>query len=202
MRRHLVIALRLMILFTIVCGIAYPLLVTGLSQWWFPHQANGSLLRADGRVVGSAMLGQTFTAPRYFHPRPSAAGKGYDAMASGGTNLTPASADFQARVTAAVAQFRRENPQYHGPVPADMVTASGSGLDPDISPEAALAQAPRVAAARGLPLASVNALVRQHVQQRTWDLLGEPRVNVLELNLALDVRAPALPPAAHAGSPR
>ena len=186
MFRYLAPALRLMILFTVVCGVVYPLVVTGLCQWWFPRQANGSLIHGQGRVVGSALLGQTFTGAGYFHGRPSAAGPGYDGLASGGSNLGPSSPALAARLRTAAARFRRNNPAFHGPIPADLLTTSGSGLDPDISPAAAAAEAPRVAAARGLPLAQVLELVQGKIEPRTWHLLGEPRVNVLALNLALD----------------
>ncbi len=186
MFRYLAPALRLMILFTVLGGIVYPLVVTGLSQWWFPRQANGSLMHVQGRAVGSALLGQTFTGSDYFHGRPSAAGQGYDGLASGGSNLGPSNPALAARLLTTAAQFRRDNPAFHGPIPADLLTASGSGLDPDISPAAAAAQSPRVAAARGLPLVQVLALVQRKIEPRTWHLLGEPRVNVLALNLALD----------------
>lgn len=190
MFRHLTVSLRLMILFTVLCGVVYPLLVTGLCQWWFPRQANGSLVEAQGRVVGSALLGQRFSAAGYFQGRPSAAGRGYDALASGGSNLGPNNSTLASRLLTAATGFRRDNPAFQGAIPADLLTASGSGLDPDLSPAAAEAQAPRVAAARGLPLAAVQALIRGRVQPRTWHLLGEARVNVLELNLALDRLAP------------
>lgn len=198
--RHFGPAFRLTAWFTVLTGLVYPLAMTGLCQWLFPRQANGSLLRAEGRVVGSALLGQNFTAPQYFHPRPSAAGNGYDGLASGGSNLGPLNPQLTDRVAAAVKEFRRENPQFRGPIPADLPTTSASGLDPDISPAAAGAQAARVARARGLSPAVVRELIRLHTEGRAWGLWGEPRVNVLELNLALDrVRPGAASRAAVAG---
>lgn len=191
MRQYIGPALRLMILFTVLTGVLYPLLVTGLCQAFFPARADGSLIRSGGEVVGSSLIGQAFHQPQYFHPRPSAAGPaGYDAMASGGSNLGPTSAALVARVHAAAARFRGGNPTFSGAIPADLLTASGSGLDPDLSPGAAMAQAARVALARGISVARVRALVRGHVEGRQWGFLGEPRVNVLELNLALDSALP------------
>lgn len=199
MLRYLSPALRLMILFSVLCGIVYPLVITGLCQWWFPRQANGSLIHAQGRIVGSALLGQRFTAEGYFHGRPSAAGSGYDGLASGGSNLGPSSPILATRLAAAAAQLRRNNPGFYGSIPADLLTTSGSGLDPDISPASAAAQAPRVAAARQLPLAEVQGLVQSQIKLRTWRLLGEPRVNVLVLNLALDQLAQKQGLVAHHG---
>lgn len=193
--RYLAPAFRFTLLFTVLTGIIYPLVVTGLCQWWFPHRANGSLVQADGRIVGSSLLGQKFSGNAFFHPRPSAAGNGYDPMASGGSNLGPTNPKLLARVKAAVTRFHRNNPAFHGPIPSDLLTASGSGLDPDISPAAAYAQAPRVARARGLPLASVRRLIGQTIQPRQWGFLGEPRVDVLRLNLAL-ARLASAPPTA------
>ncbi len=191
MRQYIGPALRLMILFTVLTGLLYPLLVTGLCQVFFPARANGSLIRKGDEVVGSSLIGQAFSQRGYFLPRPSAAGTaGYDAMASGGSNLGPTSAALVARVHAAAARFRQANPTFAGAIPADLLTASGSGLDPDISPDAALAQAARVAVARGTSVARVQALVRGHIEGRQWRFLGEQRVNVLELNLALDAAFP------------
>ncbi len=202
--RYLAPAFRFMLLFTVLTGIIYPLVVTGLCQWWFPRQADGSLVRAKGRVVGSSLLGQTFTGAAYFHPRPSAAGNGYDPVASGGSNFSATNPALLSRVQTAVARFRRNNPAFRGPIPADLLTASGSGLDPDISPAAAYAQAPRVAQARGLPLASVRQLIGQMIQPRQLGFLGEPRVEVLRLNLALAhlARAPASRPSTITTDPR
>ncbi|HEX8389367.1 MAG TPA: potassium-transporting ATPase subunit KdpC [Sphingomonas sp.] len=177
-------AVVLTILFAILTGIVYPLAMTGVAQLVFPAKADGSLLRDGDRVIGSTVLGQAFTSPRYFNTRPSAAGKGYDALASAGSNLGPASKALVERVTTDLAARRAEG--VAGPVPADLVTTSGSGLDPDLSPAAALAQVPRVARVRGLPEAEVRALVGRHVERPTLGFLGEPRVNALALNRALD----------------
>lgn len=178
-------AIVLTLLFAILLGLVYPLAMTGLGQAIFPHQANGSVVRdAAGRVIGSAVVGQAFTQPRYFQSRPSAAGKGYDGLASSGSNLAPTSQALADRVKADVAARRAEG--IAGPLPADMATASGSGLDPDISPANAFAQASRVARERNLPLAKVRALVTAHTQAPALGFLGEPTVNLLALNRALD----------------
>lgn len=185
MNAHLRPALVLLLLFTLVTGVLYPLAVTGLGQWLFADQARGSLLQRDGHVIGSALLGQRFDGAGYFHGRPSAAGsEGYDASASGGSNYGPSSAALRARVEADLARLHAENPA--APVPAELLTASASGLDPDISPAAAHFQVPRIAAARGLDVQQLNQLVDAHLQPRWLGVLGEPTVRVLALNLALD----------------
>jgi K+-transporting ATPase ATPase C chain len=183
--------LRIKLFFTLVLGIGYPLAVTGISQLILPRQATGSLVTAGGKVVGSELIGQNFSKPEYFHPRPSAAGdKGYDATSSSGSNLGPTNKKLVDRVAASVDQFRKENPDYQGPIPADLVTASGSGLDPHISPDSARVQAARVAKARGAGLDQVNQLIAQSTEQPDLGFLGEPRVNVLKLNLKLDEQFP------------
>jgi len=184
-------ALRINIFLTILLGLGYPLAVTGLSQLLFPHQANGSLITQNGKVIGSELIGQNFTKPEYFQPRPSAAGNdGYDPTASGGFNYGPTNQKLIDRVKASVDKFHKENPDYHGPIPADLLTGSGSGLDPDISPASAQAQTPRVAKARGISADQLGLLVTQYTKAPDLGLLGEPRVNVLKLNLALDQQFP------------
>ena len=177
-------ALVMTILFALLLGIGYPLAMTGIGQAIFPSQANGSLVEQNGKVVGSAVVGQAFTSARYFQTRPSAAGKGYDGLASSGSNLGPTSQALVDRIKPDVAKQRADGNT--GPLPADLVTASASGLDPDLSPAAALAQVGRVARARGLPAARVRALVEGQVEQPLLGILGEPHVNVLALNRALD----------------
>jgi potassium-transporting ATPase KdpC subunit len=184
-------ALRINIFLMVLLGVAYPLAVTGVAQLIFPHQANGSLITKGGQVVGSELIGQNFTKPEYFQPRPSAAGNdGYDPTASGGYNYGPTNQKLIDRVKASVDKFHKDNPDYQGPIPADLLTGSGSGLDPDISPASAQAQAQRVAKARGISADQLNQLVAQYTQSPDLGLLGEPRVNVLKLNLALDQQYP------------
>jgi potassium-transporting ATPase KdpC subunit len=178
--------LRIKLFMTLLLGVAYPLALTGICQVAFPRQANGSLITVGGKVVGSELIGQNFASPEYFHPRPSAAGSGYDAVSSGGSNYGPTNQKLIDRVGAAVEVFRKENPGFSGPIPADLLTASASGLDPHISPDAARAQAARVAKARGLSEDQVKQLIAGHTEPPVLKFLGEFRVNVLKLNLALD----------------
>jgi K+-transporting ATPase ATPase C chain len=177
---------RLMLVFTVLTGLLYPVAITGIAQMIFPKQANGNLIRAGDKVVGSELIGQSFTQPQYFHPRPSAAGNGYDASASGGSNLGPTSQKLIDRVKGAAAEFRKENPDFTGNIPADILTTSSSGLDPHISPAAAAAQTARVARARGVPEEQVADVVREFTAAPDFGFLGEPRVNVLLLNIALN----------------
>jgi K+-transporting ATPase ATPase C chain len=188
MKKNLMTAVLMTIATTVLLGILYPLLVTGLAQLLFPNQANGQLIKEkDGVVVGSRLIGQSFSGPGYFHSRPSAAGAaGYDPTASGGSNLGPTNAQLIARVQGDVAKLQAENPGT--PIPVDLLTTSGSGLDPDISPAAAQFQIRRVAAERKIQEAEVARLVGENSENRQWGFLGEPRVHVLELNLALDAR--------------
>jgi K+-transporting ATPase ATPase C chain len=189
--QHLRSAVLMTVVLTILFGIVYPLVMTGISQVLFPSQANGSLVRnAQGNVIGSAILAQNFSKPQYFHPRPSAAGNdGYDPTNSGGSNLGPTNQKLIDAVKVRTDAYRAENGlTADAPVPIDAVTASASGLDPDISPANALLQVGRVARARGLSQDQVRSLVDQYTEGRTLGILGEPRVNVLELNLALDAR--------------
>jgi K+-transporting ATPase ATPase C chain len=182
---------KMMLVLTVLTGLLYPGVVTGLCQVLFPARANGSLIVANGHVIGSELIGQNFKRPEYFQPRPSAAGNdGYDPMASGASNLGPTSQKLADRVKDSVASFRKNNPDYTGPIPADLVTASGSGLDPDISPASAEAQAARIAKARGIPVEQVRNLIAGHTRGRDLGFMGDPRVNVLEINLALDQAAP------------
>lgn len=189
MLSHLRPALVSMGLFTVLLGLAYPLAVTGVAQAAFPAQANGSLVRdANGRVIGSTLIGQTFATPDYFHGRPSAAGNGYDAAASSGSNMGPLNDKLIAREKADAVTLRSENPG--AAIPADAVTTSASGLDPDISPANARFQAPRIAKARGVQEGQIEALIAAQVQQPLLGFIGQPRVNVLALNRALDARYP------------
>lgn len=191
MRRHLDTAIRMTILTAVLLGLLYPLAVTGVAQVLFPGAAHGSLVRAGGRVVGSAFIAQGFTQDRYFWPRPSAAGDGYDAMASAASNLGPTNKALIERVGRDVRKQVRANRGFAGrPVPVDMVTTSGSGLDPHITVANARAQAARVAEARGLRRDALLRLIDAHTAGRTFMFLGEPRINVLELNLVLDQTAP------------
>jgi potassium-transporting ATPase KdpC subunit len=184
-------ALRINIFLMILLGVGYPLAVTGISQLAFPHQANGSLISRNGQVVGSELIGQNFTKPEYFQPRPSAAGNdGYDPTASGGYNFGPTNQKLVDRVKASAEKFHKDNPDFHGPIPADLLTGSASGLDPDISPASAQAQEARVAKARGISQDQIGQLVAQYTKSPDLGLLGEPRVNVLKLNLALDQQYP------------
>lgn len=204
MLQHLKTSILLVIVMAVITTVAFPMVITGLARMVFPRQAGGSLIQREGKTIGSELIGQSFTSPRYFHPRPSAAGSGYDAAASSGTNLGPTSAklingihkqlpngkddpgNFEG-IKDLAAAYRKENALPAGaPVPADAVTRSASGLDPDISPANAALQAPRVAAARGLSEDAVRQFVRQHTQGPQLGFVGEPRVNVLTLNLALD----------------
>jgi K+-transporting ATPase ATPase C chain len=187
MRRQLLPALLMTIVMTLLLGLAYPMVVYAVGQIGFKDRANGSLVEVDGKPVGSALLGQTFTKPEYFHPRPSVAGDGYDGLSSSASNLGPSNPDLLKAIKERVAAYREENHlAATATVPVDAVTASGSGLDPQISPANARIQATRVADARGIPLADVLAAIDRHTQGRQWGFLGEKGVNVLELNLDLD----------------
>lgn len=179
-------AIVLTLVLMVIVGFAYPGLVTGVARLFFPRQADGSLVRVDGHVVGSLLIGQTFASARYFHGRPSAAGAGYDDTLSGGTNLGPTSARLDTLVVRAVDSAVTLDHWEKGEIPTDLVTSSGSGLDPDLSPASAAGQVARIARVRGLPEAAVRSLVARYTERRWLGIFGEPRVNVLELNLALD----------------
>jgi K+-transporting ATPase ATPase C chain len=188
MKKHLITAFLMTIATTILLGVIYPLLITALAQVLFKDKANGQLITRNGEVIGSRIIAQPFTSAKYFHPRPSAAGNGYDAANSGGTNFAPTNQKLIDRIQADAKRLHEENPSQ--PVPVDLLTTSASGLDPEISPAAADFQVPRVARARSLPEATVRDLIQKHTDQRDLGLLGEARVNVLELNLALDDLSP------------
>jgi K+-transporting ATPase ATPase C chain len=188
MKRNLTTAVLMTLLTTVLFGLLFPLLITGLAQVLFPNKANGQLLSRDGKVVGSRLIGQTFSSPGYFHSRPSSAGTGYDAGNSSGSNLGPTNRSLIARVQGDADRLQAENPGT--PIPMDLLTTSGSGLDPHISPEAAEFQVPRIAKERGLSEDVVREAVSQHTESRQFGFLGEPRVNVLELNLTMDEISP------------
>jgi potassium-transporting ATPase KdpC subunit len=195
--KQILCGIRVLLALTLLTGMIYPGIVTGLCQLLFPRQANGSLIERNGRLIGSALIGQDFSQPGYFHPRPSSAGsqgpagpRGYDASASSGSNLGPTSKKLVDRVELEIAAIRKENPDYRGSIPSDMVTASGSGLDPHISPAAALVQAARVAQARHTTRKQVEIFIQQFIEEPDLGLLGEPRVSVLQMNLALDREFP------------
>jgi K+-transporting ATPase ATPase C chain len=192
MKKNLITAVLMTIVTTALLGLIYPFVITGLAQIW-GDKANGQLIRRNGVVVGSRIIAQPFTGAGYFHPRPSAAGNGYDPTNSSGSNLGPTNQKLVDRVKDSVAQLQAENPGK--PVPVDLVTTSGSGLDPDITPAGAEFQAPRVAKARGISETDLRKLVQEHTEGRQFGFLGEPRVNVLELNLALDDKFPMNRPA-------
>jgi potassium-transporting ATPase KdpC subunit len=189
MKKNLLISICMTLATTVLLGIIYPLVVTGLAQLLFPRQANGSLLQQGGKIIGSELIGQPFTSPGYFHSRPSAAGAaGYDAGNSSGSNLGPTNKQLLDRVSASVQALKAENPGV--PIPVDLVTTSASGLDPDISPAAAEFQIPRVSRVRNISEQDLRALVTKHLEARQWGFLGEPRVNLLKLNLDLDRTKP------------
>jgi potassium-transporting ATPase KdpC subunit len=184
MKKNILISVLMTVVTTVLLGLVYPLVVTALAQLLFRDKANGQLVQRNGTVVASRIIAQPFVGPGYFHPRPSAAGNGYDATSSGGTNYAPTNQKLVDRVKSDVASAQAENPGK--PVPVDMVTTSASGLDPDITPASAEFQVPRIAKARGISEEAVRTLVARHTQGRQWGFFGEPRVNVLELNLDLD----------------
>jgi len=189
--RNLLVAVLMTVVTTVLLGVVYPLVITGIAQAIFPDNANGQLIERDGKIIGSRIIGQAFSSPGYFHSRPSAAGTGYDAANSAGTNLGPTNKKLIDAVTANVEAARKENP--NTPVPIDLVTTSASGLDPHISPAAAAFQVPRIASERGISEADVRRLVETHTTGRQLGFFGEPGVNVLELNLSLDRDHPMAP---------
>jgi potassium-transporting ATPase KdpC subunit len=188
MKKNLITSVLMTVVTTILFGLLFPMLITGLAQILFPRQANGQLLTRNGQIAGSRLIGQSFSSPGYFHSRPSGAGAGYDAGSSGSPNLGPTNQSLVARVQADADRLQAENP--NAAIPMDLLTTSGSGLDPDISPESAEFQIPRVAKERGLGEDRVREMVRLHTESRQFGFLGEPRVNVLELNLALNDLGP------------
>ena len=188
MKKNLITAVLMTVVTTILFGLLFPLVITGMAQVLFPKQANGELVTRNGKMVGSRLIGQSFSSPGYFHSRPSSAGTGYDAASSGGSNLGPTNQSLIARVQGMQTDCKTENPGTE--IPMDLLTTSGSGLDPDISPEAAEFQVPRISRERGLSEDVVREAVRQHTESRQFGFLGEPRVNVLELNLTLDEISP------------
>jgi len=190
MREQFWPAVRMTLVLTVLTGMFYPALVTGIAKAIFPRQANGSLIEAKGKLAGSELIGQKFTRPEYFQGRPSGAGDGYDAANSGATNLGPTSQKLFDRIKAGADKFRKENPAFSGPIPADLLTSSGSGLDPHISPASAYVQAARVARARGVAEDQIRQLVASAIEPRQLGFLGEPRANVLKLNLELDSTYP------------
>ena len=186
MLKHFGVAVRMTIVSVVMLGLIYPLAMTGAAEAIFSKEANGSLVTVNGKVVGSRIVGQLWTKPQYFQGRPSAAGKGYDPTSTGGTNYGATSKKLKDATAATIARLEKQNPDAKGAPPVDLVTSSASGIDPDISPEAAYWEAPRVAKARAASVDAIDALIAKHVQGRTFGFLGEPHVNVLELNLALD----------------
>jgi K+-transporting ATPase ATPase C chain len=193
MLEQLMPAVRMTLVLTVLTGMLYPALITGIAQAILHKQANGSLIEVNGKVVGSELIGQKFSKPEYFQEGPSAAGDGYDAANSGASNFGPTNQKLVDRIKADAKKFRKENPDFSGPIPADLLTASASGLDPDIRPASAAAQTPRVAKSRGIATAEVQQLVQRLTEHRELGFLGEPRVSVLKLNLALDSTYPIKP---------
>lgn len=188
MFKNILRSFSLLIIFTIILGFLYPLLITGISKIIFPFRSSGSLIKYEGKIVGSELIGQNFKGEQYFHPRPSAAGKdGYDPLSSGGSNYAPTNEDFISAVKERLSNLRKENKlEDYIKIPSDAVTSSGSGLDPDISVDNALLQADRIAKKRNIPVSEINDLIRQNTEKRILGFLGEPKVNVLKLNLLLD----------------